>query len=113
MIPERRIGAITRKNFVAALKRHGVDKGPDFSYCTNAIYHGLFGRSAREQLGKLRLSATRNLRDHLEPFKLTAIEVAERLAAEKIEAEGARGVPACREVCALVGSSVGAMLRTV
>lgn len=102
-----------RKQFAGSLRRHGVTDGPDYSYCTNAIYHGIFGRSAREKLAKLELSAGSNLRDHLDPTDLAAVELAERLASERMEAGSCEGVSACHEVCKAVGEAVGRLMDGV
>lgn len=101
------LDANIRKAFASALKNHGVKDSEDFSYCTNALYRGILGCSAREWLGKKKLQASANLRAHLSGEQMAAIVLAEAQAAAQINAENPNGTAECHAICKKIAEAIG------
>lgn len=104
----------TRKYFTLTLKEHGVKDG-GYRNCTNAIYNPLFGGSSVVVREKIGINKSQSIRDNLTRSQLAAVNLAEQLAAEKIERENINGNAKCEMVCThtskAVASAVNQALR--
>lgn len=103
----RRIESIaTRKAFAASLMRHSVSKA-GVGRCTNNIYRGTLGGSAKELSARMGLAKKDNLRDFLSMSDLIGVTLAEALSAEKIDRDDVHGDLPCSNVCADTAAEIG------
>lgn len=91
----RALSRAIRKGYTDTLKGHGVVRGPDFGMCTNALYQGLFGKTAK-QLKEDR-GAKGSLRDKMDLRELAYVMASEALSSERIEEQSCHGPAPCRD----------------
>ena len=91
----RALSRAIRKGYTDTLKGHGVVRGPDFGMCTNALYQGLFDKTAK-QLKEAR-GAKGSLRDKMDLRELAYVMASEALSSERIEEQACEGPAPCRE----------------
>ena len=109
VIAQRNEGVGARRLFTARLQKHGVG-GQGFRDCTRAIYFPLFGGSTEVIRPKVGAPEHANVRDYMSATQLAALNLAECLAAEAIEKQGAFGNLQCEQLCNQAGQ---ALARTV
>ena len=97
-IRKRMLGMATRSLLTGTLSKHGVT-GEGYKHCTNAIYTPLFGGGAETVRQKKNLPAKANTREHMSAEELTAVELAEQLAAGNIAKRNIRGNANCESEC--------------
>jgi hypothetical protein len=101
-----------RKEFCKVLSAHGVtDDG--YGTATNAMYQGLFGRTAREIRDGMGLGDRESVRTHIKragDIYSTALDFAELLSMSRIKTEKAHGDEACAKVCYEVGRKICAAM---
>ncbi|MGH6849825.1 MAG: KilA-N domain-containing protein [Methylocella sp.] len=91
----RALGRAKRRHFTSVLQEHEVVRPIEFATVTNAVYGGLWGRTAAALKAKRGLKKTANLRDALNTNDLVYVMAGEQLAAERIGYEDSRGVREC------------------
>jgi hypothetical protein len=91
----RALGRAKRRHFTNALQGHEVVRPIDFATVTNAVYGGLWGRTAAALKAQRGLKKTANLSDALDTNDLVYVMAGEQLAAERISYEDSRGVREC------------------
>lgn len=85
-----------RNEFTHLLKEHGVT-GPDgYKDCTNAMYIGLYGKTASKIRKARNLPEKANLRENMSLLELQAISFAETLAMEDIRTNRKYGNEECK-----------------
>lgn len=90
---KRAMARAGRRPFTDTLQRHGVRLPLEYARCTDAVYIGLFRKTARDLK---RAKATRsNLRDAMDAVELTLVATGEALARERIEQTNCDGAVAC------------------
>ncbi len=99
---KRALARAGRRPFTDTLQRHGVGLRIEYARCTDAVYIGLFRKTARE-LKKVKY-ASANLRDAMDGVELTFLAAGEALARERIEQTNCQGAVAC-EAAALRSTS--------
>lgn len=104
-IGQRAKGRTTRNEFTSCLAAHGVER-EGFRNCTIATYTPLFGGSTDVVRDKLGITKKDNPRDHMTKIQLTAIDLAEALAKQKIEREDLRGNAKCEIACAMTAKNI-------
>ena len=104
-IKERVETVVQRHDYTTTLQKHGVE-GPGFGMCTNGIYQGTLGGTAKQLKEKLNLPTKANLRDNLSKTQLIAIRLAEALAEENIENKELHGNFQCRDASLEAGVKV-------
>lgn len=92
-IGTRAMARAGRRPFTDTLQRHGVRLPVEYARCTDAVYIGLFRKTAR-QLKKAK-QAPANLRDAMDRVELTFVATGEALARERIEQLNCNGAVAC------------------
>lgn len=90
---KRALARAGRRPFTDTLQRHGVKRGVEYAKCTDAVYIGLFRKTARAL--KRDKETTSNLRDAMDAVELTFVAAGEALARERIEQTNANGAIAC------------------
>ncbi|MPR36631.1 hypothetical protein [Salmonirosea aquatica] len=93
-IKNRLDGRLARNHFTSTLAKHGVER-EGYRNCTNAIYAPLFGGTTEVVRQKKGLEKKQSIRDNLSPMELTAIQFAEMMAAQNIEAQNLTGNAQC------------------
>jgi hypothetical protein len=88
----------TGNAFTSCLAEHGVDKY-GFSKCTNAIYKPLYGGTSDVVRAKKNLAKSDNIRDNMSLEELCAVEFAEMLSRNKIDANNLTGNGKCEIAC--------------
>lgn len=101
-----------RHDFTDTLKGHGVT-GNGYMRCTDVVYSEIFGARAYQIRISKGLPSKANLRDHLDGLELSAIMLAEALAAKKIEAEMLLGNAACLDVAAVCARHVAHLINQI
>lgn len=109
-IQQRISGIEVRHSFTDALKEHSV-VGIGYSACTNAIYRPVLGGSKKEVVARMNLPANANLRDNVSMVQLSAVQLAESLAEERIDQRNVHGNDACERICFESGSAVSLALN--
>lgn len=99
---QRALARAGRKPFTDTLQRHGVRLPSEYAKCTNAVYIGLFRKTAREL--KAAKQVTSHLRDAMDGVELTFVAAGEALARERIEQTNCSNAVAC-EVATLRSTS--------
>lgn len=89
----RALARAGRRPFTDTLQRHGVRARGEFAQCTNAVYIGLFGKTAKQL--KAAKQVTTNLRNAMDAVELTFVATGEALARERIEHTDCQGAIAC------------------
>lgn len=90
---KRAIARAGRRPFTDTLQRHGVRERMEYARCTDAVYIGLFRKTARQL--KTTKQAKSNLRDAMDAVELTFVAAGEALARERIEQINCQGAVAC------------------
>jgi hypothetical protein len=90
---KRALARAGRGPYTDTLHRHGVRVPVEFARCTNAVYIGLFRKTARQL--KAAKQVTANLRDAMDGVELTFVAAGEALARERIEQTNCQGAIAC------------------
>ena len=98
-IANRANATVARNKFTKCLQEHGVTKGYEIAGCTNAIYQGMFEKTAKEIREERNLPANANLRDSMDETELVATKLAEILAKRKIQATNSQGYTECKTRC--------------
>lgn len=91
----RAMSRVVRNEYTNTLNSHGVDKPLAIANCTNGIYRGFFGKTAKKELQSRNLPASANLRDHMNLVDLTGTLLSEALASEHIQEADLQGGSAC------------------
>lgn len=104
-VAARAHGRIQRRRYTDVLNRAGVT-GVGYGRCTNALYNGLFLRSAKQLKTAKGLPEKAQLRDHMDVFELSQITVCEGMAAGRIEDEGCRGTAECADASKVSASFI-------
>ena len=81
------------------MQEHGVTKGYEIAGCTNAVYQGMFEKTAKEIRDERNLPANANLRDSMDETELLSIALAENLAKRKIQTTNSQGYVQCKTRC--------------
>lgn len=103
-------GIDTRKAFTDKLQQHGVE-GQGYRECTDAIYDGVLGGTAKELRQQRSLPKKANVRDSLDTDELSAVSFAEMVARKRLDRRQAQGDSQCKQVCEQTGSDVGEAIR--
>ncbi len=98
-------GKKIRRQFTDVLQSHGVYK-MGYAICTDQIYQGVFGRSAKGLRREKGLSEKDNWRDHATASELTLIGFAEDLSGRKIMKTGTQGNDQCAKTCYMVAKKI-------
>ena len=98
-IDKRIKGISTRNELTHTLSQHGVKKSEDFRRCTNASYEGLLGCKAPALRKALNITKKQSIRDNMSKTQLTALELSEDLAKQRIEKKNLNGVEPCADTC--------------
>ncbi|MFG6094349.1 hypothetical protein SPB21_03825 [Leptothoe sp. ISB3NOV94-8A] len=107
-IEKRAKSKVTRKLFTATLAQHGVE-GRGYADCTNNLYVGLHGGTAK-QLAKSRgLTKKDSLRDNMTASEIGQIDFAEDLATQRLKKVGAKGNQECASETLSVARKVAAL----
>ncbi len=109
-INQRLQGIDTRKAFTDKLQQHGVEK-QGYRECTDAIYDGVLGGTAKELRQQRSLPKKANVRESLGVDELSAVNFAEMVAGKRLERKQAQGNSQCKAVCEQTGSDVGEALK--
>ena len=88
----------TRNEFTSCLAAHGVERD-GFKNCTNAIYRPLYGGTTAVVRAKKHLDDKENIRDNMNLEELCAVEFAEMLSRNKINANNLNGNAQCELAC--------------
>lgn len=91
----RAMSRVVRRGFTDTLQAHGCS-GKDFPVCTNAIYGGLFDKTASQLKKAKGLTKSGNLRDNMTAKELAFVMASEALSSERIEEEQCDGGAECR-----------------
>ena len=95
----------TRNNFTATLAQHGViDRG--YADCTNNVYRGLYGGTAKQLKQQRGLAKKDNLRDTMTTSEISQIDFAEDLASRRLKKLDAHGNQQCAEETLSVAKKV-------
>lgn len=101
----------TRNELTHTLSQHGVKTSEGFRRCTNASYEGLLGCKApalREALG---ITKKQSIRDNMSKTQLTALELSEDLAKQRIEKRNLQGVEPCVSTCKNAASAISKAIQ--
>lgn len=90
---KRAMARAGRRPFTDTLQRHGVKLPQEYARCTDAVYIGLFRKTARDL--KRAKQVTSSLRDAMDGVELTFVAAGEALARERIEQTSCNGPVAC------------------
>jgi hypothetical protein len=90
---KRALARTGRQPFTNTLQRHGVRMPIEYARCTDAVYVGLFRKTARQLKATKRVRS--NLRDAMDAVELTFVATGEALARERIEQTNCQGAIAC------------------
>lgn len=90
---KRALARSGRRPFTDTLQRHGVRLPLEYARCTDAVYIGLFRKTARQLKTSKQVSA--NLRDAMDAVELTFVATGEALARERIDQTNCKGAVAC------------------
>lgn len=101
----RAMGRVTRSKFTDVLQDHGV-KQPYFGICTNVVYQTVLGKPAAALKQALGVAPKGSLRDAMSITQLAAVNFAEALSADRIEATDCQGGPECQQATAAASRTV-------
>lgn len=101
----RAMGRVTRDKFTDVLQDHGV-KQPYFGICTNVVYQTVLGKPAAALKQALGVAPKGSLRDAMSITQLAAVNFAEALSADRIEATDCQGGPECQQATAAASRTV-------
>ncbi len=106
---EKRLkGKLARKAFTESLQKHGVT-GMGYATNTNAIYLEILGKTA-QQLKEERGIVKNTTRDDMTAIELSAIDLAELLAIQKIEKTNATGNQETTKISRLTASKLRSII---
>lgn len=105
-IAEREQGISERRTFTDVLQGHGVAEGVEFAQVTDAMYMGLFRRSAKGMKLTKNLPTKASLRDNMTAGELSAVRLSEYTAGDKIEHDNLQGVRPCAAVSRFAGERI-------
>lgn len=105
-IKTRLDGLQIRHQFTDTLKQHGIVKPGHYAACTDAINKPLLGGTAKEVKQQRGLTKRQPLRNELSQVELSALNLAEAIASERIEKEERQGFNQCRDACSDAGDRV-------
>lgn len=98
-IANRANAVVARNKFTNCLQEHGVTKGYEIAWCTNAVHQGMFEKTAKEIREERNLPANSNLRDSMDETELLSIALAENLAKRKIQTTNSQWYTQCKTRC--------------
>jgi hypothetical protein len=111
-IAKRSMARSARLGYTATLKQHGVNEPKHYAECTNATYHGLFGKSAAQLKKDKGLPAKGGkLRDAMDVKELVTVSFAEVMSSERIEDEECAGFTECHAATRKVAGAVRDMIE--
>lgn len=103
-------GIAKRNELTEELQQHGV-KGIGFAQCTDALYQGAFGATAKALRQQRQLPAKANMRDAMTSTELAVVFFAEVVAKQRLEvAPDVQGNTPCAKVCEKSAFDVQALL---
>jgi hypothetical protein len=105
-ISKRVEGIQKRYKFTDTLQQHGVNQGWQYGVCTDEINKPVLGGKATELKAIRGLTKNQPLRDTLDDVELSAIGLAEAIAAKRIRQEQRQGFKPCRDACTDAGNRV-------
>lgn len=105
-------GKITRKRLTGILKSHGV-VGSGYAICTNKLYIGLYGTTAKGMRKRKGLPDKANWRDHASVSELNEISFSEDLSGKRIVKVDAQGNKECAKVTYDVAKKVADFTRDI
>lgn len=105
-IDNRIKGMEARHRFTDTLRDHGVSKPFEYGICTDAIYKGAIGGTAKEEKARRNLRKNDSLRDNFSMVELGSVLLSESIAEEHIETENLYGVNECVVACTISSESV-------
>lgn len=101
----RAMGRVTRGKFTDVLQDHGVTQ-PYYGICTNVVYQTVLGKPAAALKQSLGVASNSSLRDAMSITQLAAVNFAEALSVDRIEATDCRGGPECQQATAAASRTV-------
>lgn len=101
-------GVLARIGFTGTLQAHGV-QGAGFALATNAVYEGIFGKTASKLREEMGISKRETPRDHMVAADLSAVDFTEATAGRLIEKRDAKG----NEQCAACTREVAEKVRLI
>lgn len=103
-------GIVRRNELTDELQGHGV-KGMGFAQCTDAVYLGAFGATAKNLRQQRQLPVKANVRDAMTGDELATVMFAEVVARQHLEVQPETiGNIACAKVCQRSAANVRALL---
>ena len=105
-------GKITRKRFTADLKARGTS-GLGYAMCTNKVYSGLFGGTAKALKAMKGVKKNDSLRDAFTINELNQTSFTEDLAGKRVHVTQAWGNNQCAKDCHYVAKRVAAFAQDV
>jgi hypothetical protein len=109
----RKQGKAARRSLTDALKMSGAADSAQYAIVTNAVYLGLFGKSARSLKLERGLTARQSLRDHLPLGMLLWIATAEHSAIVAIEAAEFPEISECERIARRVSATIRVTMETL
>lgn len=98
-------GKVTRKKFTGILKARGV-RAKGYATCTNGIYIGLFGGTAKTLKRRRGLKENASLRDDFSIGEVNQTAFTEDLSGKRLNKVMARGNKGCADTCLFVSKKV-------
>ncbi len=109
---DKRLKSIgTRNELTHTLSQHGVKTSQGFRRCTNASYEGLLGCKAPALRTALGITKKQSIRDNMNKTQLTALELSEDLAKQRIEKRNLQGVEPCVSTCKDAASAISKAIQ--
>lgn len=105
-ISKRIEGIQKRYKFTDTLHQHGVTQGWQYGVCTDEINKPVLGGKAQDLKASRGLTKSQLLRDTLDDVELSALGLAEAIAAKRIREEQRQGFKPCRDACTDAGYRV-------
>jgi KilA-N domain len=109
-LAKRSISRATRLTYTNTLKAHGVVERVHFALCTNAIYEGLFGKTAKQL--KAERCVKKGLRDAMSLKEIATVSFSEVLSVDRIEDEKREGFVECKDATFSVAKAVRGLLES-
>lgn len=107
---QRAMSRVLRNEYTATLAEHGVDSGQAIGQCTDGIYRGFLGRTAKQELRHRKLPVKANLRDEMNLVDLTGVMLSEALATEDIREGNWQGHSECYQASKRSGNAVRTLI---
>lgn len=99
-------GKVTRKQFTGILKARGVTGARGYATCTNKVYIGLFGGTAKTLKRRRGLKANASLRDDFSIGEVNKTAFTEDLSGKRLNKIMAQGNKECANTCLFVSQKV-------